>query len=96
MTLALPPLVYAFNLLCNDISGCPAPSLLHPSTFTLDKLKQDIGWKGVETIFNWESVAAALGWYALSIACYAILPAEVIDGTELYSGGRLKYRLNGK
>jgi protein-S-isoprenylcysteine O-methyltransferase Ste14 len=80
---------------CNDVSGCPAPSLLHPSTLTLEKLKNDFGWHGISTIFTWEAFIANLGWYLLSLILYAALPAQEVDGTMLRSGGRLKYRLNG-
>lgn len=80
--------------LCNDISGCPAPSLLHPSTFTLEKLKQDVGWQGFSQLLNTNTVIATLGYYMLSLVLYAVLPATEIEGVELSSGGKLKYRLN--
>jgi Delta14-sterol reductase len=95
ITFGLPILVYLFGLLCNDVSGCPAPLLLTPSTLTLDKLKQEVGWQGISTIINKEAFAANLGWYLSSLVLYAILPAHELEGSALSSGGRLKYRLNG-
>jgi len=94
ITFGLPILVYSAGLLCNDVSGCPAPSVLHPASLTLDKLKKDIGWHGWSTIFTWEAFFANLGWYLLSLVLYRVLPATETEGTELSIGGRLKYRLN--
>jgi delta14-sterol reductase len=76
------------------LTGCPSPSLLHPTTFKLDKFKQEIGWKGLESVFNWEAFYATLGWYGTSLLLNNILPAPKLDGTVLASGGRLKYRFN--
>jgi Delta14-sterol reductase len=70
--------------------------VLHPSSLNLEKLKQDIGWRGFESLFNWQAFAANLGWYLLSLTLYAVLPATEGEGTELRSGGRLKYKFNGK
>ncbi|KAF2400217.1 delta(14)-sterol reductase [Trichodelitschia bisporula] len=94
ISFGLPILCYAMTLLCNDVSGCPAPSLLSPSTLTLDELKREAGWKGWETIFNWKAFIANLGWYALSLVLNRVLPATEVQGTELATGGRLNYRFN--
>lgn len=96
LTFGLPALVYLFLFSCNDVSGCPAPSLLSPSSLTLETFKKDIGWQGLPTIFNTEAFLATLGWYGLSLLLYAILPASESEGTVLRSGGRLKYRNNGR
>lgn len=95
ITTALPIICYAFGLLCNDITGCPATSLLHPSTLTLESLKQDVGWHGWSTIFTTQAFLANLGWYGLSLLLYRFLPAIEAEGTELRTGGRLNYRFNG-
>ncbi|KAM5351168.1 hypothetical protein ACJ41O_003891 [Fusarium nematophilum] len=92
----LPILVYIFHFACNDVSGCPAPSLLHPTTLSLDKLKQEVGWPedGFAGLLSWKASAAAVGYVLLSLILYRVLPATEIEGTELRSGGRLKYRFN--
>ena len=95
ITTFLPPTAYAFALLCNDKVGCPASPLLHPSTLTLDKLKEELGWEGLSTIFTWEAFFANLGWYALSLVLDRVLPATHVEGIALRSGGKLKYRFNG-
>jgi len=96
LTFGLPLFCYAVSFLCNDVSGCPAPAILHPSSLTLEKLKKDVGWRGVSSIFNWQAFVANLGWYFLSLILNVVLPANEVEGTELRSGGRLKYRMNGK
>lgn len=96
ISFGLPILVYVFNFVCNDISGCPAPSLLSPKTLSLDKLKVEVGWpeNGFAGLLNWEASAATAGYMLLSMILYRILPAIEVEGTELRNGGKLKYRFN--
>lgn len=65
-----------------------------PSTFTLEKLKQEVAWPGVAGLINTKTVLATLGYYTLSLALNAFLPAVEVEGTVLRSGGRLIYRFN--
>ncbi|KAF4983087.1 hypothetical protein FZEAL_1416 [Fusarium zealandicum] len=92
----LPVLVYVLYFACNDISGCPAPSLLHPKTLSLDKLKQEVGWpeNGVAGLASWEASAAVVAYNVLSLILFRMLPATEMEGSELRSGGRLNYRIN--
>lgn len=94
----LPILCYAFVFLCNDITGCPAPSLLRPRTLSIDQLKVEIGWpeNGIAGLLSWQASAAALGYMFLSAVLYRVLPATEVEGPELRSGGRLKYKLNSE
>lgn len=110
ISFGLPIGCYAFTFLCNDVSGCPAPSLLSPSKlFTppalsyksgfqhaLDTLKAETGWPGFSGLISVEAALGTLAWYAFSLLLYIILPASEVDGVELKSGGRLKYRFNGE
>ena len=88
--------MYIFGFVCNDISGCPAPSLLSPSYLTLEKLKSETPWpkEGIRGLASWEATGWVLGWYALSLVLQAVLPGEHVEGTELRSGGRLMYKFN--
>lgn len=95
ISFGLPVLVYVFTFLCNDISGCPAPSLLHPYSLDFDQLKKEVGWTGFSGLINTKAFLGTLGYYLLSLALYRFLPAEESHGTELRSGGKLKYRFNG-
>ena len=109
ISFGLPIACYAFAFLCNDVTGCPAPSLLSPrKLFTpdvlsrqagwehaLDVLKKEVGWPGWTGLINTEAVLGTLFWYGLSLFLYVLLPAQEVQGTELRTGGRLKYRFNG-
>lgn len=93
----LPLLVYTFAFLCNDVSGCPAPSLLHPSTLTLEQLKEEVGWPkgGLADLYSTDVTLWVLGYYLLSLVLYVFLPGQEAAGTELACGGRLRYKFNG-
>lgn len=88
-------MVYVFTFLCNDISGCPAPSLLHPYSLDFEQLKKEVGWTGFSGLLNTNAFLGTLAYYLLSLTLYAFLPAEESQGVELRTGGRLKYRFNG-
>ncbi|KAI0128310.1 delta(14)-sterol reductase like protein [Xylariales sp. AK1849] len=92
----LPTLLYVFTFLCNDISGCPAPGLLSPKTLTLENLKYEVGWPadGIWGLGSWKATGWTLAYYLLNMTLYRVLPAKEVDGTELVSGGKLKYRMN--
>lgn len=109
LVIFLPVLCYILAFVCNDVSGCPAPSLRSPrKLFTapllsnksgwqhgIDTLKREVGWPGWTGLLNVEGALGTLAWYALSLALWALLPAYEVEGTELRTGGRLKYRFNG-
>lgn len=97
ISFGLPILIYAFIFGCNDISGCPAPSLLHPKSLDLETLKREVGWpeEGVAGLYSNSVMGYVLAYYLVNLLLHAFLPASVVEGTELASGGRLKYRFNG-
>ncbi|KAB8229660.1 C-14 sterol reductase [Aspergillus alliaceus] len=92
----LSTLIYSFTFLCNDVSGCPAPSLLNPSTLSLDKLKDEVGWPqdGLKAFFDIWVTLWVLSYYLLCLVLYVFLPGEVVEGTELACKGRLRYKFN--
>ncbi|KAF1918120.1 ergosterol biosynthesis ERG4/ERG24 [Ampelomyces quisqualis] len=94
ISFGLPVLVYVLTFFCNDISGCPAPSLLHPSSLTLAQLKAEVGWTGFASLLNWQAFVGTLGYFLLSLTLYTVLPSEEVKGVPLQSGQRLKYRFN--
>jgi delta14-sterol reductase len=96
ISFGLPIVVYLSTFLCNDISGCPVPSVLAPSTLTIENLKRDVGWPatGIWGLASWDVSAKVLGYYLFSLLLQRILPGEEVVGTELVSGGRLKYKFN--
>lgn len=92
----LPPLVYAFTFACNDISGCPAPSLLNPKTLSLTKLKAEVGWpeEGIWGLGSVHATLAVLAYYFVNLLLYRFVPGPTVDGVKLASGGKLKYKFN--
>lgn len=98
ISFGLPVLVYLFTFSCNDISGCPAPSLLSPRTLSLDGLKAEVGWPrdGLRGLASARATAAVLAYYLVNLVLYRVLPAAEVEGTVLASGGRLKYRFNSR
>jgi hypothetical protein len=93
----LPILIYVFTFVCNDISGCPAPSLLNPSTLSLEQLKREAGWpdQGVTALYDTNVTLWTLSYYAFSLFLQVFLPGQEADGVVLACGGRLKYKFNG-
>ncbi|KAK2040102.1 ergosterol biosynthesis ERG4/ERG24 family protein [Colletotrichum somersetense] len=93
----LPVLLWTFFFVCNDKTGCPAPSTLSPRTLTLDKLKAETPWPadGIWGFCTWEAMGWTLAYYLLSLVLYRVLPAQEMLGTKLaQSGLPLKYRFN--
>jgi delta14-sterol reductase len=87
--------VYVLTFFCNDLSGCPAPSLLHPLSLDLEQLKKEVGWTGFGALLNTQAFLGTLGYYLLSLTLYTVLPGEEVNGVALSSGQKLKYRFNG-
>ncbi|QSZ30629.1 hypothetical protein DSL72_000187 [Monilinia vaccinii-corymbosi] len=96
ISFGLPLLCYAMIFLCNDLSGCPVPSLLSPSTLTISNLKVEIGWpeNGLAGLSSWDVILKVAGYYLLSMVLHRVLPGEEKLGVELARGGRLKYKFN--
>lgn len=96
ISFGLPIVCYLTTFLCNDISGCPVPSVLSPSTMTIETLKREIGWpaEGALGLASWNVSAKVLGYYLLSLILHRFLPGENVEGAELSSGGKLKYKFN--
>ncbi|KAH9989303.1 ERG4/ERG24 ergosterol biosynthesis protein [Xylariaceae sp. FL0662B] len=96
ITFGLPLLCYLFTFACNDVSGCPAPSLLSPKTLSADQLKAEVAWPehGIWGLASWRATGCTLAYYLFNAILYRLLPATETEGTRLSSGGRLKYRCN--
>lgn len=95
--LGLPVLLQVFTFACNDVSGCPVPSLLSPSTLNWDKLKSEVGWpeEGIWGLGSWEATGVVLAYYFFSMTLYRVLPAQEVLGTKLKQHGKpLQYRFN--
>ncbi|KAI5298060.1 Delta(24)-sterol C-methyltransferase, partial [Ascosphaera pollenicola] len=96
ITFVLPLVVYSLAFFCNDVSGCPAPSLLHPSRLNLLQLKHEIGWpeEGIVGLFDLDVFGKVLGYYLLLLLLQIFLPGTTVEGVQLACGGRHKYKMN--
>ncbi|KAI9931882.1 erg24, C-14 sterol reductase [Aspergillus wentii] len=81
ITFGLPVLIYGFTFFCNDVSGCPAPSLLHPSTLSTETLKAEIGWPegGIAAFYDTQVTLWVLSYYALSLVLQVFLPGHEVE-----------------
>lgn len=96
MVFGLPILVYLSVFLCNDVSGCPAPALLSPKSFTLAKLKAQTPWpkEGWTGLIDLKVIGWVLAYYGLSVAMQLCLPGVEATGVKLDNGGRHAYKFN--
>jgi len=96
ITVVLPILVYSFFFLCNDVSGCPAPALLTPSTLTLNKLKAQTPWpeNGIWGLHDTGVTLWVSAYYFLLLFLQLLLPGEEVEGQQLDCGGRHMYKFN--
>ncbi len=91
-------LLNVFFFACNDISGCPAPSLLHPRSLDLETLKREVGWPadGIWGLGSWKASGGMLAYFLFDAVLHRVLPGTEVEGTELANGARLKYKFNGR
>lgn len=97
--LGFPLFFFVFFFACNDVAGCPAPILLNPSQLTWTELGSQIPWPedGLRGFVDLEVMAWLLVYYMFSLVLYAVIPAQVAQGTKLRESGQsLEYRFNGK
>jgi Delta14-sterol reductase len=96
ITFGLPVLVLASTMLCNDISGCPAPALLDLKTLTLDKLRAETPWpaSGFLGLFDVEVIGWTVAYHGLLLVLQLLLPGTELEGTKLGTGGKHKYKFN--
>ncbi|KAI4165271.1 MAG: hypothetical protein LQ342_001139 [Letrouitia transgressa] len=89
MALGLPLVCYLTAFLCNDVTGCPVPSVLHPRSLTIAKLRKEIGWPkdGVRGLLSFKVTGLVLAYYFISLVLLNVLPGSVVQGVKLRSGG---------
>jgi delta14-sterol reductase len=91
VTLGVPFLTYALNLGCSErIGECPPPLKFIPEML-LASVSDLNWWKGL-----WDTQASLIyfGWYAFCVVAWKILPGDDVEGLELRSGGKKKYKIN--
>ena len=95
VSFGLPLVCYLGSFLCNDVSGCPIPSALHPSTLSIAELKVETEWPGILGLGSFKVTGWVFAYYLLSLVLQTVLPGVESKGVKLNSGGRLDYKFNG-
>ncbi|PWN18822.1 putative ERG24-C-14 sterol reductase [Microstroma glucosiphilum] len=85
---AVPLTSYGLFYFCNGEAGCAVP----PENWraSLDLMLEGV----VKSCFDWKAWAIYFGWYAFTVLAWAVLPGPWVEGTELRTGVKLKYKIN--
>lgn len=69
ITFGLPVLLYAFAFTCNDVSGCPIPTLLQSRDLKWENLKADAGLlnASLADVFSWEVMHVTVAYYVFEL-----------------------------
>lgn len=88
---AVPITIYGLYFTCSETSGGCSPS---PASLPLKFVQavSNVDW--LKSLFDVEAAVAYFVWYASLAAAWYFLPGEWVEGTELRTGGRKKYKLN--
>ncbi|KAH7903825.1 ERG4 ERG24 ergosterol biosynthesis protein, partial [Hygrophoropsis aurantiaca] len=90
ITLGVPATTYALYFACSEAAGCPPPLALLPARF-LAAVSDVQWWAG---LWDTQAALAYAAWYAFCVAAWAVLPGDWVDGVQLRTGGRKKYKIN--
>lgn len=90
VTLGVPIMTYALYFGCSESAGGCPPTL---SVDTITNALQSCSWWA--GLWDTEATLAYLAWYTFCVAAWAILPGDWVEGTQLRTGGKQKYKING-
>ncbi|EUC54371.1 C-14 sterol reductase ERG24, partial [Rhizoctonia solani AG-3 Rhs1AP] len=91
VAIGTPIVVYGLYYNCSEAAGvCQLPHWWFP--LQVVKAVSDADWW--KSIFDMEATVAYFTWYAFIVAAWYVLPGEWLEGTELRTGGRKKYKFN--
>ncbi|OJK00244.1 hypothetical protein ASPACDRAFT_52026 [Aspergillus aculeatus ATCC 16872] len=85
------------HIACNDVSGCPVPTLLQPRDFNWEQLKADANLRdiGLSNSLSWKVTLVTVAYYVFGLFLWKIIPAKKVHGTKLGHHDRpLQYRFN--
>ncbi|CAA7263824.1 unnamed protein product [Cyclocybe aegerita] len=89
ISVSTPVAIYALYFGCSEVAGgCPSQISFESVLQALSSLEW---WKG---LWDTEATLIYLAWYAFCVISWAVLPGDVVEGTPLRTGKRLKYKLN--
>lgn len=90
VTTAVPFFSYALYYFCNEQVGCSA--LPKYPNVILQQM-----WNGIQASFlDTTAWAIYFAWYAFTVACWFLIPGKIVQGSELRTGKKLDYKINGK
>lgn len=91
ITIVTPIIAYLLYYGCNEITGCPA---IDQETWMV--AASDM-WPSIAgKWWDWKAAGVYLAWYMYTVACWAILPGEELQGSLLRDGTKKLYRFNGR
>lgn len=77
---------------CSEASGGCTPSIADlPFRFTA-AVQDPSWWAG---LWDTEATLVYLGWFAFTVIAWLALPGDWVEGTELRTGGKKLYKING-
>lgn len=95
LMLGLPSVLFAMYAACNA-HQCVS---LNPLGDSFLKVAWDSAWRALHygQLVDSRAIALFVGWFALHVLLYYVLPGQIVDGVPLDAKGtRLKYPLNGQ
>ncbi|KAF9476106.1 ERG4/ERG24 ergosterol biosynthesis protein [Pholiota conissans] len=93
ISVGVPILTYAQYFACSEVAGgCPPALSLHTTCLrVLAALSDPEWWK---SLWDTEATIAYFGWYAFCVVAWALLPGDIVEGTTLRDGRKIKYKIN--
>ncbi|CAE6353935.1 unnamed protein product [Rhizoctonia solani] len=91
VSITVPVVIYALYFTCSEAAGgCPPPLWSIPFNFV--RAVESVDWW--KNLFDKEASIAYAAWYTFTVAAWWLLPGDWVEGTELRTGGRIKYKIN--
>lgn len=93
VTLVTPATAYALFFTCSEQAGGCLPSVRYLPVQLANAITDVNWWKSL-----WDTDAAIIyaAWYAFCLAAWAIVPGDWVKGSELRTGGAIRYKINGE
>lgn len=90
VTTSVPFFTYVLFYFCNEDSGCEFP----PKDLSAAWTRMNNGV--VNSFLDGKGWAIYFAWYAFTVLAWALVPGPWIEGAELRTGHKLKYKINGE
>lgn len=90
VTTSVPFFTYVLFYFCNEASGCQFPPK------DLNAAWQRMSAGVANSFLDGQGWAIYFAWYAFTVLAWAVVPGPWIEGAELRTGHKLKYKINGE